>query len=413
MLHLLTRYRHVSLFVLFLLISLVLLSFDRPVTETLPKPSNVLERGMLLILQPFQKATTAAITYGQHVWQGYIALVYVADENQRLREEIKQLQLEKNRYIENALAYERLKGTLDLVKDRRFSTILARVIGYDPSNHTNTIIVNRGTDHQVKEGWPVITQDGIVGVTVNVSAKSSKVLLLIDPNCNVSALVQRTRDQGIVGGQARKDAYVMKYVNRRADIREGTLYRITDQSLNEIAKADIPGYSLTDDVLSRLQEHYIPADILLILEILKDRQYPNQRQFVRALEATLGQEQAEWYKGIILQYAQAGTLAQLQELKNHQYSTEQEFLSALEMTIDSEQTGKYKTTILTHVQEEEMVISSGLGGIFPKGLIVGTVSKVVKQNYGLFQEIEVTPSVDFSKLEEVLIIRRDDAVAAK
>jgi cell shape-determining protein MreC len=36
----------------------------------------------------------------------------------------------------------------------------------------------------------------------------------------------------------------------------------------------------------------------------------------------------------------------------------------------------------------------------------------MKQDYGLFQDIEVTPSVDFSKLEEVLIIRRDEQEAA-
>jgi rod shape-determining protein MreC len=53
----------------------------------------------------------------------------------------------------------------------------------------------------------------------------------------------------------------------------------------------------------------------------------------------------------------------------------------------------------------EMVITSGLGGIFPKGLPVGRISRV-KEIYGdFFKEIEVMPSVDFSKLEEVLVIQ--------
>lgn len=51
----------------------------------------------------------------------------------------------------------------------------------------------------------------------------------------------------------------------------------------------------------------------------------------------------------------------------------------------------------------DRVLSSGLGGIFPKGLFVGTVSKVVKKKQGLFQEITLTPSSDLSKLEEVLV----------
>ena len=51
----------------------------------------------------------------------------------------------------------------------------------------------------------------------------------------------------------------------------------------------------------------------------------------------------------------------------------------------------------------DRVLSSGLGGIFPKGLFIGTVSQVIKKKQGLFQEITLAPSSDLSKLEEVLI----------
>ena len=413
MLNLFKQYRHISLFILFLLISLALLSLNQPVKEKLPESTNMLERGLLVVLQPFQRMVSAVVDYGENIWGRYIALVNLSEENERLEREIKRLRAEKNRYAENALAYERLKGTLDLVKDRRFSSILASVIGHDPTNHSNTVIVNRGAEHGVQESWPVITQDGIVGVTVGVSAKSSKVLLLIDPNCNVAALIQRTRDQGVVGGLSRQDAYTMKYVNRRSDIRQGAIFNVTAYALAELAKEDIPGYVLTDQTLKKLEENFFPPDILIILEQIKDIPYQNQQRFVRALEATLGKEQADWYEGGILQYAKAGVLLKLQALKDRQFSSEQEFLTSLEQTIGREATLQYQQAIFRHTREEEIVISSGLGGIFPKGLIIGTVSKVLKQNYGLFQQIEVTPSVDFSKLEEVLIIRRDDTTAAQ
>ena len=55
------------------------------------------------------------------------------------------------------------------------------------------------------------------------------------------------------------------------------------------------------------------------------------------------------------------------------------------------------------VQVGDRVLSSGLGGVFPKGLVIGTVSQVVRKKQGLFQEITLTPSSDFSNLEEVLI----------
>ena len=57
----------------------------------------------------------------------------------------------------------------------------------------------------------------------------------------------------------------------------------------------------------------------------------------------------------------------------------------------------------------DLVITSGLGGIFPKGLPVGRISSVKEGEGKLFKEIEVVPSVDFSKLEEVLIIQTADS----
>ena len=52
----------------------------------------------------------------------------------------------------------------------------------------------------------------------------------------------------------------------------------------------------------------------------------------------------------------------------------------------------------------DTVVSSGMDGVFPKGLRIGRVSEIVKLNAGIFQEIVVTPYVDFEKLEEVLIV---------
>ena len=50
------------------------------------------------------------------------------------------------------------------------------------------------------------------------------------------------------------------------------------------------------------------------------------------------------------------------------------------------------------------ILSSGLGGIFPKGLRIGVVSQIIKMKQGLFQDITVNPSADFSRLEEVLVL---------
>jgi rod shape-determining protein MreC len=52
----------------------------------------------------------------------------------------------------------------------------------------------------------------------------------------------------------------------------------------------------------------------------------------------------------------------------------------------------------------DAVVTSGLGGNFPKGLMVGEIKKVDKKGYGVFQYAELVPSVDFSELEEVFVV---------
>lgn len=54
------------------------------------------------------------------------------------------------------------------------------------------------------------------------------------------------------------------------------------------------------------------------------------------------------------------------------------------------------------------VITSGLGGRFPKGLLIGTVARVEKKPHGVFQDVEVTPAVEFRKLEEIFVVLDTD-----
>lgn len=60
--------------------------------------------------------------------------------------------------------------------------------------------------------------------------------------------------------------------------------------------------------------------------------------------------------------------------------------------------------IIAEVNVGDQVLSSGLGGLYPKGLVVGTVVSIAKGTQGLFQAITVSPSADFGRLEEVLVL---------
>ena len=61
-------------------------------------------------------------------------------------------------------------------------------------------------------------------------------------------------------------------------------------------------------------------------------------------------------------------------------------------------------------QEDEVtlgdrIITSGMDGVYPKGLLVGVVSSVSRKGTGMFQLVAVKPAVDFSRLETVLVLR--------
>ena len=56
------------------------------------------------------------------------------------------------------------------------------------------------------------------------------------------------------------------------------------------------------------------------------------------------------------------------------------------------------------VREGDELYTSGLGGAFPAGIKVGTVRKVTTRDYQMFEEVEVEPAVDLSRLRVVLVL---------
>jgi len=68
------------------------------------------------------------------------------------------------------------------------------------------------------------------------------------------------------------------------------------------------------------------------------------------------------------------------------------------------------------VQIGDIVVSSGLDGIYPKGLRIGLVSEVIEHEADIFHEVTISPFVDFEQLEEVLVVldvQKHDYVSRK
>ncbi len=224
------------------------------------------------LVAPFQKVVTHSIRFARGLWNHYFFLVSVAKENEEYVQALRFSQQKNNQFNELELSNVRLRSLLKFKKEMTHKVLAAEVIGKDPSLWYKTIIIDKGKDDGVKPGMTVVVPEGIAGQVIDVSSDYSKVLLIIDPNSAVDALVQRTRARGIIKGQSGGQC-LFQYVLRKHEVRVG-----------------------------------------------------------------------------------------------------------------------------------DQVVSTGLDGVFPKGLALGHVSGVVKRGAGIFQEVTVTPFVDFEKLEEVLVV---------
>ena len=167
---------------------------------------------------------------------------------------------------------ERVGKLTRSVDESERTIITAKVIGRDATQWSKMVFIDKGTDHQVKENLTVVTDAGIIGHIIHVSAKTSKVLLITDSRSAVDSLFQETRETGITVGTG-QDVCEMKFVPIEADVKIG-----------------------------------------------------------------------------------------------------------------------------------DRIVSSGLGGVFPKGLMVGVVIDIVKKKQDLFQNITVAPSADLSQMEEVVVV---------
>ena len=268
----LRNYKTVIFVTVLLIIALVMLSYS----VKYDTGGGFFRKIVLEATAPVQKVLSISVKSVSDAWLRYIFLVGLEEENKNLNKKINEIKTELVLYQVGYLEAQRLSKLLALKNDYNYRFVSARVIGREQAALSKTILINKGTAHGLKIGMPVIATPGLIGRLIDVSWHVSKVLLLIDENNNIGAILQRTRTQGIISG-AGPHGCILKYIYKNQDVKEG-----------------------------------------------------------------------------------------------------------------------------------DSVISSGMGGIFPKGLLIGKVSHVQKQDARLFLKINVAPFVDFAKLEEVLVLASEE-----
>ncbi|MDW8343336.1 MAG: rod shape-determining protein MreC [Verrucomicrobiae bacterium] len=145
----------------------------------------------------------------------------LARENATLRTEVEQLRLREQLAREVARENRRLERLLKMRSRLPPTVIGARVIGRDASNWWQSVLIDRGRDDGVRENCVVVSADGLVGKTTAVTRNSARVLLLLDEGCRVSAVLEQSREPGVVQGLPGRARCEMRYVGREARVRPG------------------------------------------------------------------------------------------------------------------------------------------------------------------------------------------------
>ena len=114
----------------------------------------------------------------------------------------------------------RLEQLLSFKRKALFTSVAANVIVRDPSNWSSSVMIDKGSGDGIAVGMPVVNALGVVGKVAEVSRGQSKVVLLADPSFSVAALVQRSRDVGLVSGSLRGICR-MRYLADTADVKVG------------------------------------------------------------------------------------------------------------------------------------------------------------------------------------------------
>ena len=155
-----------------------------------------------LIVSPPERAVQTSKTGVGGLWQNYIDLRHVRQQNKDLQETVDRLRLEQAAILEDARQGQRLQAILNFQQKYLYTTLPAQVIGTSGSDQSRVFTLNKGKNDGIGRDMAVITADGIVGKVRDVFPNSAQVLAINDQTSGAGVILETTRIRGILRGNA-------------------------------------------------------------------------------------------------------------------------------------------------------------------------------------------------------------------
>ena len=180
----------------------------------------VLQAFVFGVFAEVQRGTAAVVGGVRRTWDEYAALRGVHAENLALKQQIRELQVTRQRERALAAEAENLRRLLDLRDRSQMSTLAAEVIGTSPAADFRSVTIDRGTSDGVRADMAVISPAGAVGRVVMLSPHAAKVQLLIDRNAAAAVMVGASRVQAIAMGTS-ENLLSLDYLSGSATVQKG------------------------------------------------------------------------------------------------------------------------------------------------------------------------------------------------
>jgi rod shape-determining protein MreC len=127
-------------------------------------------------------------------------LLYLHQENVRMREEIARLQQWQSVARRLDDENEGLRALLNYAPEPSWRSITTRAIADAGGAFVRNMLVEAGTDQGVAKGAAAVTGEGLIGRVVEVGARASRVLLITDLNSRIPVMIESSRDRAVLAG---------------------------------------------------------------------------------------------------------------------------------------------------------------------------------------------------------------------
>ena len=194
-------------------------------------------------VSPLGRGAAWSVDGVRGLWNNYVALRHLREDDDQLRSEVAALRM-RNAQLESRAAeadrLARLLGFRDAHAEVQM--LAARVIGASPDPSSHMVFISRGSRDGVRRDMGVITPEGVVGKVFAVYPDTSQVLLLIDKESGVGALLGTSRAQGPVRGSG-EPLLALEYISNETKVEPGE--KILTSGQDRIFPKDLPVGSVT------------------------------------------------------------------------------------------------------------------------------------------------------------------------